>query len=86
MQRCRHQAGRSRSPWQGRCPVWQALQEGSPGAVVAPGSPAYQQLPKPFNARFHDVRPQAIVGLRPQDVAVTIRFAGRHGNDLFMGW
>jgi hypothetical protein len=54
--------------------------------VVAPGSPAYQQLPKPFNARFHDVRPQAIVGLRPQDVAVTIRFAGRHGNDLFMGW
>jgi len=29
------------------------------GEVVLPGSPAYGKLPKPFNARFHDVRPQA---------------------------
>jgi FAD/FMN-containing dehydrogenase len=48
--------------------------------VVLPGSPAYQELPKPFNARFHDVRPQAVVlCATAQDVSETISFAGRHG-------
>ena len=42
--------------------------------------PAYDQLPKPFNARFHDVRPHAIVlCATPQDVSETISFIGRHG-------
>src|SRR4029450_614262 len=40
----------------GSLPSWQALQGGIAGEVVLPGSPADQQLPTPFNARFHDVR------------------------------
>jgi FAD/FMN-containing dehydrogenase len=64
----------------GSTPRWQALQEGIAGEVVLPGSPADQALPKPFNARFHDVRPQAIVSCAtPQDVAETIAFAARRG-------
>jgi hypothetical protein len=60
-------------------PNWQALQAGIAGEVVLPGSAAYQEIPKPFNARFHDVRPQAIVlCATPQDVAETISFARRH--------
>jgi FAD/FMN-containing dehydrogenase len=61
-------------------PGWEALQGVIAGEVVLPASPAYEELPKPFNARFHDVRPQAIVlGATPQDVSETISFAGRHG-------
>jgi FAD/FMN-containing dehydrogenase len=61
-------------------PGWDALQAGIAGEVVLPGSPAYEELSTPFNARFHDVRPQAIVlCATPQDVAETISFAGRHG-------
>src|SRR4030095_4516937 len=61
-------------------PGWEALQAGMAGEVVLPGSPAYEELPTPFNARFHDVRPQAVVlCATPQDVAETIAFAGRHG-------
>ena len=61
-------------------PSWQTLQGGIAGEVVLPGSPAYQELPKPFNARFQDVRPQAVVRCAtPQDVAETISFARRHG-------
>jgi FAD/FMN-containing dehydrogenase len=61
-------------------PNWQALHTGIAGEVVLPGSPASEGLPKPFNARFHDVRPQAIVRCAtPQDVAETIWFARRHG-------
>jgi hypothetical protein len=52
---------------------WEALQRAIAGEVVLPGSPAYEELPKPFNARFHDVRPQAIVlCATPQDVSETI--------------
>jgi FAD/FMN-containing dehydrogenase len=64
----------------GSRPDWQDLQGGIAGEVVLPGSPAYEELPKPFNARFHDVRPQAVVlCATPQDVAETISYAGRHG-------
>jgi FAD/FMN-containing dehydrogenase len=64
----------------GSMPKWQALQGGIAGEVVLPGSRAYQGLPKPFNARFHDVRPQALVlCATPKDVAETISFAVRHG-------
>jgi len=66
-------------------PNWQALHAGIAGEVVLPGSPHYQELPKPFNARFHDVRPQAIVlCATPQDVAETIWFARRHGLECAM--
>jgi FAD/FMN-containing dehydrogenase len=64
----------------GSLPSWQALQGGIAGEVVLPGSPADQELPAPFNARFHDVRPRAIVlCATPEDVAETISFARRHG-------
>jgi hypothetical protein len=46
---------------EGSTPPWQALQRVIAGEVALPGSPAYEQLPKPFNARFHDVQPLAIV-------------------------
>ena len=61
-------------------PRWEALQGVIAGEVVLPGSPAYGTLPKPFNARFHDVRPQAVVlCAAPQDVSEAISFARRHG-------
>jgi FAD/FMN-containing dehydrogenase len=61
-------------------PSWEALQRGIAGEVALPGSPAYEELPKPFNARFHAVRPQAIVlCATPHDVAEAISFAARHG-------
>jgi FAD/FMN-containing dehydrogenase len=61
-------------------PSWQALQGGIAGDVVLPGSPTFETLPKLFNARFHDVRPQAIIRCAtPEDVAETISFAVRHG-------
>jgi FAD/FMN-containing dehydrogenase len=64
----------------GSMPSWEALQDLIAGEVVLPGSPAYQELPMPFNARFHDVRPQAVVlCANPQDISQTIWFAGRHG-------
>jgi FAD/FMN-containing dehydrogenase len=64
----------------GSLPSWQALQGGIAGEVVLPGSPADQELPTLFNARFHDVQPRAIVlCATPQDVAETISFAQRHG-------
>ena len=63
----------------GSTPSWEAQQGVIGGEVILPGSPAFEELPKPFNARFHDVRPQAIVRCAtPQDVAETISFARRH--------
>ena len=64
----------------GSLPSWQALQRGIAGEVVLPGSAAFAALPEVFNARYHQVRPQAIVCCAtPQDVAETISFARRHG-------
>ena len=40
---------------------WNALQGAIAGEVIVPGSPAYDEVRKPFLARFHDVRPQAVV-------------------------
>ena len=61
-------------------PRWEALRSVIAGEVILPGSPAYGKLPKPFNARFHDVRPQAVVlCAAPQDVWEAISFARRHG-------
>jgi len=57
---------------------WEALRRRIDGEVALPGSPAYQASPPPFNARFHDVRPAAIVSCRsPQDVGDGLRLTLR---------
>ena len=59
---------------------WESLRRGIDGEVALPGSPAYQTARPPFNARFRDVRPSAIVSCAsPQDVGEAIGFARRHG-------
>lgn len=61
-------------------PAWHALDGGISGAVILPGSPGYEQARKPAIARFHDVRPQAVVLCEtPEDVSETILFARRYG-------
>jgi FAD/FMN-containing dehydrogenase len=59
---------------------WNALQAAIAGEVILPDSPAYDEVRKPFFARFHDVRPQAVVLCRtPSDVAETMTLASRSG-------
>jgi FAD/FMN-containing dehydrogenase len=61
-------------------PDWGALQSAIAGDVVLPGSPGYETVRKPAIARFHDVRPQAVVRCAtPADVSETITFARRAG-------
>jgi FAD/FMN-containing dehydrogenase len=60
--------------------MWAALHSAIEGQVVLPGSPDYERLRKPAIARFHDVRPRAVVLCRsPGDVAETISLARRVG-------
>jgi FAD/FMN-containing dehydrogenase len=62
---------------------WEALRRGIEGEVALPGSPAYQASTPPFNARFRDVRPAAIVSCAsPQDAAEAIALARRQGLEL----
>jgi FAD/FMN-containing dehydrogenase len=57
-----------------------ALQGAIDGEVIVPGSPAYGRLPRPFNARFGGMVPQAVVLCRSAgDVAETVHFIRRHG-------
>jgi FAD/FMN-containing dehydrogenase len=50
------------------------------GEVLVPGSPGYDAVRKPAMARFHDVRPAAIVRCRtPADASAAIGFARRAG-------
>ena len=59
---------------------WGALQGVIAGDVILPGSPAYELARKPAIARFHAVRPRAVVRCRtPADIAETIWFASRCG-------
>ena len=59
---------------------WRTLHETIDGEVALPGSPAYERAYKPFNARFHEVQPRAIILCRtPQDVSETISFLQRYG-------
>jgi FAD binding domain/Berberine and berberine like len=45
-----------------------------------PGSDSYDELPRTFNARYHDVVPMAVVRCAtPEDVRETIAFVRRHG-------
>jgi FAD/FMN-containing dehydrogenase len=60
-------------------PDWPALQGAIAGEVVLAGSPSYGRVDPPFNARFHDVRPQAIVRCATaEDVRETISFLAEH--------
>src|SRR5512132_4409940 len=64
-------------------PNWESLRRGIDGEVALPGSPAYQAARPPFNARFRDVLPLAIVSCAsPQDAAEATSFARRHGLEL----
>jgi FAD/FMN-containing dehydrogenase len=60
-------------------PSLEALDRAIDGEVIVRGSPAYDQLPRPFNARFDDVLPLAVVRCASaEDVAQTISFIRRH--------
>ncbi len=57
---------------------WAALQAAIAGDVILPGSPGYELVRKPAIARFHAVRPQAVVLCATSaDVAETISLARR---------
>jgi FAD/FMN-containing dehydrogenase len=59
-------------------PDWDALQRAIAGDVILPSSLDYESVRKPAIARFHDVRPQAVVLCEtPADVSETISFARR---------
>ena len=61
-------------------PDWRALQDAIAGDVILPGTPEYDHARKPAIARFHDVRPAAVVRCRTApDVAEAVWFAGRYG-------
>jgi FAD/FMN-containing dehydrogenase len=63
----------------GSSPAWPALQGVIAGEVVLAGSPPYDRVDPPFNARFHDVRPLAIVRCAtPEDVRETVSFLAEH--------
>jgi FAD/FMN-containing dehydrogenase len=58
---------------------WESLQAAIDGEMALPDSPAYEDGLKVFNARFHDVRPQAIVRCAtPEDVSEAVAFVRRH--------
>lgn len=57
---------------------WDRLTRLVAGEVIVPGSPGYDAVRKPAMARFHDVRPAAIVRCRtPADASAAIGFARR---------
>jgi FAD/FMN-containing dehydrogenase len=57
---------------------WGALGAAISGDVILPGSPDYDRAYPALNARFDDVRPQAVVRCgNPEDVAEAIAFARR---------
>jgi len=67
----------------GEPPVdWSSLEGAIAGQVVLPGSSA-DATDQPFNARFHDDVPQAVVRCAtPEDVAETLSFLVTHGVEL----
>ena len=59
---------------------WDTLTRVVAGEVVVPGLPGYDAVRKPAMARFHDVKPAAIVRCQtPADASATIGFARRAG-------
>jgi FAD/FMN-containing dehydrogenase len=56
------------------------LERAIDGDVIGADSPAFARLRQPFNARFDDVIPQAVVRCSSaEDVAATVAFVRRHG-------
>ncbi len=71
-------------------PDWEALQREIDGEVLLPGSPGYEAAYRPAVARFHDVRPAAVVRCRtPEDVAAALALGppavARSGGHCFAG-
>jgi FAD/FMN-containing dehydrogenase len=69
---------------------WEALQRTIAGEVLLPGTPGYEAAYRPAIARFHDVRPAAVVRCRaPEDVAATLALGvpvvARSGGHCFAG-
>jgi FAD/FMN-containing dehydrogenase len=63
-------------------PRWAALGGSIAGEVILPDSDP-ERLPRPFNLRFDDVVPAAVVRCSSsEDVAETIAFVRRHGLEL----
>jgi FAD/FMN-containing dehydrogenase len=61
-------------------PDWRPLEQAIAGEVAVAGSPAYELLPRPFNARYHEPAPLAVVSCaRPEDVVETLSFLAAHG-------
>jgi FAD/FMN-containing dehydrogenase len=62
---------------------WSALQRATAGDVVLPDSPTFEDVRKPQIARFHDIRPQAVVlCTTAADVSEAVGFASRSGLHL----
>jgi FAD/FMN-containing dehydrogenase len=56
------------------------LERAIAGEVAVSGSPAFDRLPRPFNARYHDPLPRAVVlCAAPADVVETLAFLAAHG-------
>jgi FAD binding domain/Berberine and berberine like len=63
--------------------AWQDLKAAVEGEVVLPDSALYDEVRRPPIARFHDVRPQAVVLCRtPGDVVEAIASARRSGIEV----
>ena len=61
-------------------PDWGSLERAIDGSVGVSGSQAYEAHRRPFNARFHEVEPEAVVSCEnPHDVSETLAFVRRHG-------
>ena len=59
---------------------WASLQDTIDGEVALPGSSLYERTYKPFNARFHEIKPIALIRCAtPQDVSEVLSFLSRHG-------
>jgi FAD/FMN-containing dehydrogenase len=59
---------------------WSTLHDAIDGEVLLPVSAAYEDASKPFNARFAEVRPDAVVRCAtPQDVSEALSFVRRYG-------
>ncbi len=67
----------------GNTPDWGSLERMIDGELAIPGSVAYDARPRPFNARFQGLAPEAVVSCdSAHDVSEAISFAGRNGLEL----
>ena len=61
-------------------PDWGELERAIDGIVALPGSESFEAHQRPFNARFEERGPQAVVScVNPHDVSETLAFVSRHG-------